>query len=121
MTLFNARVDPATGDMAHVATVIRGVHWYGGPGATADPRGGRAARPRAVVRLPVSADAGGRRWVDPDTYRRAADVTGLYTLACGDLIRRGAAQSPDGACLALSRIVDDTGAPRAPHWKLIAE
>ena len=119
MTLFNARVDPASGDMAYCATVIRGVGWHVSRGTSPDARGGSAVRRRAVVRVPLEADADGKRYVSPEAYRQAADVSGLYTLACGDLICRGEAEAPTGACLALCDITDNRSAPRGAHWKLV--
>ena len=122
LTLFNARVDPESGETVYAATVIRGVGWHGRRGASGDGLGGSVARRRAVARVPVEADTGGKRYVPPEAYRAAADVSGLYTLACGDVICRGAADSPGGgACLTLSEITDNRSAPRAPHWRLIGE
>ena len=122
MTLFNARVDPASGETVYAATVIRGVGWHASRGMSGDGRGGSAARRRAVVRVPVAADTGGKRYVPPEDYRQAEDVAGLYTLACGDRIAPGEAGAPTGgACLALNEITDNRRAPRAPHWRLIGE
>lgn len=119
VTLFNARVDPVSGGKLYAATVIRGVRWHGGRAAAQDARGGSVARCRAVVRVPAEADTGGSRYVGPEEYRQASDVSGLYTLACGDLICRGEAEAPTGACLALCDITDNRSAPRGAHWKLV--
>ena len=122
MTLCNARVDPASGDTAYCATVIRGVGWHVSRGTSPDARGGSAVRRRAVVRVPMEADADGKRYVSPEAYRQAADVSGLYTLACDDRIAPGAVDAPTGgAVLALTEIVDNRSAPRAPHWRLVGE
>ena len=130
VTVFNAGVDPATGDGVWRGTVLRGASWRRSDACAVDAaRGGLTAADRSVCRIPADVDAGGKRYADPLAYAAAADPEGLWTLAGGDVLVRG--EVPGGgwtpALLAKARgevmtvlsVTDNRRAPRAPHIKVI--
>lgn len=122
ITVFNARVDPQTGDNVWIPTVIRGASWFCTDASTVDAvRGGLAAANRVTVRIPeevmpeglairngdiiVRGDAGE---AEPRPAKlKAAFPESITVLAVTDNLRR------DRAC-AGHRI-----APRAPHLKVV--
>lgn len=127
VTVYNARVDPQTGLPLWQGTVIHGVHWHGRAGAAPDgQRGGLAAAARATIRIPAYADTGGRAYAEPAAYGQAEDVSGLWTLRCGDILLHGEAKeaaeptTPDlrGEWVTVLGVTDERNAPRAPHWKV---
>ena len=130
ITVFNARVDPATGGNVWTATVIDGVSWYMTDASTVDAsKGGLVAANKATIRIPVEAKAPGKVYTDPISYKGADSVAGLWTLQQGDIIVRGdgsATQSPTPAalkkafadCVTVLSVTDNQRAPNAPHWRV---
>ena len=131
ITVFNARVDPEQGGNVWEPTVITGASWYLTDASTVDAsKGGLVAANKATVRIPESADAGGKVYADPITYANAEDVSGLWTLQAGDMIVKGevtgASWTPArlkaayADCVTVLGVTDNRRAPNAPHWKVTA-
>lgn len=129
VTVYNARVDPATRMEAYTPTVLRGVSWHCRTEAKVTDSGLKAANV-FTLRIPEDADAGGRTWAEPGEYRDAADVRGLWTLGKSDVIVKGeAAQSGQtparlreryGAenVLTVLSVTDNRRAPKGKHFKV---
>ena len=132
ITVFNARIDPSTGGNVWTPTVITGVSWYMTDASTVDAsKGGLVAANKATIRIPTDANAAGKTWTDPVSYKAAESVTGLWTLQQGDVIVKGdasAEQNPTPAklkkayadCVTVLGVTDNRRAPNAPHWKVTA-
>ena len=132
ITVFNARVDPGTGERVWNGTVITGASWYMTDVSTVDTgKGGLVAANKATIRIPEDAGTGGKTWADPVTYRNAASVSGLWTLQAGDIIVKGDASlmtDPTPAklkkayadCVTVLGVTDNRRAPNAPHWRVVA-
>ena len=130
VTVFNARVDPETGGKAWMPTVIEGAGWFMTDATAVDAaRGGLTAADRCVIRIPEGADAGGKAFVDPLAYASAESVAGLWTLANGDVVVRGAvtgaAWTPAALkrafadCVTVLSVTDNMRAPMARHWRVV--
>ena len=130
VTVYNARVDPATRTEVYAPTVLRGLSWRCETAAKVADGGLKAANVFAL-RIPEDVDMGGKTYVDPADYRRAQDVDGLWTLGKGDVIVKGEA-SENGQTPARLRalfggervmtvlgVTDNRGAPNGRHWKVI--
>lgn len=130
VTVYNARVDPATRTEVYAPNVLRGVSWRCETAAKVDDGGLKAVNVFAL-RIPEDVDMGGKTYVDPAEYRRAEDVGGLWTLGKGDMIVRGEAsesgQTPArlralfGAerVLTVLGVTDNRTASCGRHWKVV--
>ena len=143
ITVFNARVDPATGENTWERTVITGASWYMTDASTVDTgKGGLVAANKATIRIPTDASAGGKTYTDPISYRAAVSVAGLWTLQNGDIIVKGDVPASEtvtvnGAsstvainwtptklkkayadCVTVLGVTDNRRAPHAPHWRI---
>ena len=143
ITVFNARVDPATGGNVWTATVITGASWYMTDASTVDAsKGGLIAANKATIRIPEDSNAGGKTYADPVSYKAAASVTGLWTLQNGDIIVKGSVPASEivtnngvsstvpinwtpaklkqayADCVTVLAVTDNRRAPRAPHWRV---
>ena len=129
ITVFNARVDAATGGNVWTPTVITGASWYMTDASTVDAgKGGLVAANKATIRIPEDADAGGKAYADPVAYRNAESVTGLWTLQNGDIIVKGSVGSGTWTpaalkkayadCVTVLTVTDNRRAPNAPHWRI---
>ena len=128
ITVFNARPDGDTGRHVYVPTMIAGCSWYCGQREALDPKGGLKSADAYVVRIPVDADFGGRRYVDPLTWRQG-DASGRFTLQGGDLVARGAMTGDDwtpaalksacAECFTVLGVTDNRRAPHGGHWKVV--
>ena len=130
ITVFNARVDPDVGGNVWIPTVIAGASWYLTDAATVDAsKGGLVAANKATIRIPVEADTGGKAYVDPVSYAKAEDVSGLWTLKGGDIIVRAALEGTDWTpaelkatyadCVTVLGVTDNRRAPNAKHFKVV--
>lgn len=136
VTVFNKKIDTANGWDVYNPTVIHGVSWYGDVAAAVDNSGLHAAN-RFTIRIPVDADFGGKTYVDPIAYSNETIVSGVFTLANGDIIVKGeaitdqmtvsqlAALTPGRLkelypdyCTILG-VTDNRRAPNAPHFKVV--
>ena len=128
VTVFNARLDGDTGRYVYMPTVIAGCGWHRGQRMSLDAKGGLAAAEETVVRIPVDADFGGRRYADPISWQQS-DGTDRFTLKGGDLVARGAWTGGDWTparlkaacpeCFTVLGVTDNSRAPRGAHWKLV--
>lgn len=128
VTVFNRRWDAEHGADVYIPTVIAGVSWYGSVVSALGDRGLNAAN-QFVVRIPVNADFGGKTYVSPADYNSEIMITGLFTLANGDIIVKAAvtddtltparihAQYSD--CFTILGVTDNRRAPNAPHFKVV--
>ena len=131
ITVFNARVDQDAGANVWTPTVIAGVSWFMTDASTVDAgRGGLVAANKAVIRIPEGADAGGKDYADPVSYRNAESVSGLWTLQQGDVIVKGsvsegtwtpaALKKAFADCVTVLGVTDNRRAPNGAHWKVTA-
>ena len=131
VTVFNARWEAQSGGYVYLPTVVRGVGWHAGLAEAVDGRGGRVTANRIVARIPGDADAGEKAYVDPVAWRAAEDVSGLWTLAGGDIIVKGEAAgdgwTPGELKAAFAErmtvlgVTDNRGRPLGGHWKVVGE
>lgn len=123
ITVFNARDDPDR-DVC-VPTLICGVSWFCEIASTVDE--GLQAANRYIIRIPVDADFGGKRYVEPADWPTALEA---FTLQNGDIIVKGDAtsvQNPRPATIktlfpemvTILGVTDNRRAPEAPHWKIV--
>ena len=127
VTLFNARFDKAEDCTVYERTVLNGVHSYATMRSSVDSNGLKSAN-TVTIRIPAGVDSGGKRYVSPDGYTQADDVSELFTLNEGDIIIPGNVQ-PDEATLSVLHkfhgsmtilgVTDNRRAPNAPHWKVV--
>ena len=129
ITVFNGRVDPATGYAVYAPTVLRGCRWFS-RAACAVTDSGLVAKNLLTARIPMDVDAGGKRYAEPAAYRAAEDASELWTLQKGDAVVRGAASgnhTPATLRAAFDQVftvvgvTDNTGAKRGGHWKVVGE
>ena len=143
ITVFNARVDPSTGGQTWTPTVITGVGWYMTDASTVDAsKGGLVAANKATIRIPVNANAGGKTYTDPISYKTATSVAGLWTLQQGDVVVKAnvptsTQTTTNGTttttpiawtpaklkkayadCVTVLGVTDNRRAPNAPHWRI---
>lgn len=126
ITVFNARLDKDLDSTVYIPTVIKGVSWYGSMKSTVDANGLKAAN-QYTIRIPLTADAGGKAYAEPAAYKAANDAAELFTLNEGDLIAKGAynekltlpAQIRALGCVTVLAVTDNRRAPNAPHWKVV--
>ena len=131
ITVINRKYNATTGLDDWIPTVITGASWYSKLTATVTSDGLKAAD-TATVRIPESADTGGRAYLSPAAYKAAVSVSGAYTLAKGDLIVRGVVSVKDGQsltpadiqaasddCLTIISVADNTRRPHGAHRKVV--
>lgn len=126
ITVFNARIE--NHEHMFYPTVIEGVSWYGDVATVVGDKGLNAAS-RFTVRIPVDADFGGKEYVDSKTYKTAASVDGVFTIANGDIIVKASvavapmrpAELKDAFAdyLTVLGVTDNRRAPNAPHFKVV--
>lgn len=126
ITVFNARLDKDLDSTVYIPTVIKGVSWYGSMKSTVDANGLKAAS-QYTIRIPLTADAEGKVYVEPAAYKVADDAEGLFTLNEGDLIVKGVhdekltlpAQIRALGGVTVLAVTDNRRVPNAPHWKVV--
>lgn len=128
VTVFNKKLDVDAGWNTYNPTVIKGVSWYCEIASSVDSNGLHAAN-RFTIRIPTNADFGGKSYVDSVAYENADDVSGVFTLANGDIIVKAeiadASLTPANLkemcpdfCTVLG-VTDNRRAPNAPHFKVV--
>lgn len=127
ITVFNAKHDPVTDKDEYRSTVIDGVSWFCEIVSNTETTGLRAAN-RFTIRIPDTADFGGKSYADPIDYASAEDVSSLFTLAHGDIVVHGAVTDPGLRPAQIQKlyeaftilgVTDNRRAPNAPHWKVV--
>lgn len=144
ITVFNARLDAATGDETYDSAIISGVSWHATQAETIDPKGGLIMANKVIVRIPLTATvADGRRYVDPVQYGKPLPIVdtfvcnalpvgfdfGVFTLTGGTVIVRGsvtgggwtpsALRKAYADCFTVLGVTDNRRAPNAPHFKVV--
>lgn len=126
ITVFNAKLAGAQGYDEYHGSVISGVSWFCEIVSTVDQ--GLKAANKFIVRIPETADFGGKVYAAPLDYTNAEDVTKLFTLRNGDIIVRGAVTDSGLKPAELHKryeaftilgVTDDRRAAHAPHWKVV--
>lgn len=128
ITVLNKRTDIENGWDIFIPTIIRGVSWYGDVAVNLGDKGLNAAN-KFVIRIPIDADFDGKTYVEPVVYRNEPFITGLFTLANGDIIVKAEiSESPikpadikenyPFSCVILG-ITDNRRAPKSPHWRVV--
>ena len=142
ITVFNARVDPGTGERVWNGTVISGASWYMTDVSTVDTsKGGLAAANKATIRIPAPAGTP-KAYADQIAYRAAQSVANLWTLQQGDIIVHADVplvitteqwgfiittpivwtpaklQKEYSECVTVLGVTDNRRAPNAPHWRV---
>lgn len=129
MTVFNSRIDPATGDTDLYPSVISGISWFDEAAATVDPSTGLKAASKITVRIPENADFNGKQFIPPKSYPDA-DPDSFFTLDAGTLMildvqetQKGlslsALEKKYGRVVTVLAVTDNHRAPRAKHWKAV--
>lgn len=128
ITVFNTRLDNATGYDEYIPTVIQGVSWFCEIASTVDASGLKAAN-RFTIRIPVDADFSGKSYVEPVAYQ-GSDPSAVFTLKQGDVIVHGAETErmlPSqllekyGEIVTILGVTDDRRAPNAKQWKVVGK
>lgn len=131
ITVFNAKLDPDTGNDVYYPTVISGVSWFQQTITTVDSSGLKAAN-QITVRIPDDAetDFSGKSYVTPEEYA-TADPSSVFTLRAGDLLVHAAVterlrpaelqQRYGEAVATVLAVTDDRRTPHAPHWKVVGK
>lgn len=126
ITVFNAKLNPTTGNDDYNATVITGVSWYCSDVTVVDS--GLKAANKFTVRIPQTANFSGKKYVSPQEYANAANASKLFTLQNGDVIVHGAVTGATLRPAALHKsyeaftalgVTDNRRARNAPHWKVV--
>lgn len=127
ITVFNAKLNAETGSDDYNATVITGVSWFCEIVSNVDNSGLKAAN-KFTIRIPETADFGGKAYAAPLEYANAADVSKLFTLRNGDIVVHGAVTGSAIRPAALHKmyeaftilgVTDNRRARNAPHWKVV--
>lgn len=126
LTIFNARVDPDTGDLIWYPTTIKGCSWHAETVSAIETSGELKAANKTIVRIPTNA-AAEKEYVDPRVYA-CADPETYFTIRTGDLIVRGIetivgltkASLMERRETAVILGVTDNRRAHAPHWKVTA-
>lgn len=129
ITVFNAKLDTASGMDQYHPTVISGVSWFCEVASAVDASGLKAAN-KYTIRIPADADFSGKGYVDPATYA-AGDPAAVFTLNTGDIIVKGAVdhaglrpadlQRMCGEIVTILGVTDNRRAPNARHWKVVGK
>lgn len=131
ITIINQRYNQEEAFTEYTKTVVRGVSWYGSLKSTVDANGLKAAN-QYTVRIPISADFGGKTYYDPIAYKALVDASNAFTLANGDLVVHGEVSENDASItpklihdsyaevLTILAVNDNRRKQRqAPHWKVV--
>ena len=128
ITVFNQRINPEKGWHEYVGTVVQGVSWFSRLVSSVGEHGLNAAN-EIIVRIPENADFGGKSYVTPKAYKDETIVSGVFTLANGDIVAKGAITDTglkpadikkrcDESFTILS-VTDNRRAPNAPHFRVV--
>ena len=127
ITVFNAKYNPATDIDEYIPTIITGVSWFCEIVSNVDSSGLKAAN-KFTIRIPETANFGGKTYAAALDYAAAEDASGLFTLRNGDIIVHGSVTDADPRPAALHKkyeaftilgVTDNRRARNAPHWKVV--
>lgn len=88
ITIYNKKIIKGQDKAEYNPVHIRGVHWYTDIKTEITEKGLVTANV-FKIRIPVDADTGGKKYVDPETYAKLADVSESWTIENGDIFVRG--------------------------------
>ena len=128
LTIYNKRrVDRITGRTVYFPTQITGVHFYTQQKVRITDESGVASADIYKIRIPESADAQGKRYIDADQYKKLSDeeALGYWTISNDDLFGKGLLgmfekesdflkQQYTGKVLSFS----DNRRGGLPHWRI---
>lgn len=126
ITVFNAKLDTANDKDVYIPSVIEGVSWYCEIVSTVDE--GLKAANKFIIRIPKDADFREKSYASPQDYATSEDVSGLFTLANGDIIVKGEVTETGlkpkdlhsrYEAFTILGVTDNRRAPREPHWKVV--
>lgn len=126
ITVFNAKHNPDTDSDDYNATIITGVSWFCEIVSNVDS--GLKAANKFTVRIPETANFGGKAYAAPLDYAVSEDASGLFTLRNGDIIVRGAVTETNPRPATLHKkyeaftvlgVTDNRRARNARHWKVV--
>lgn len=134
ITIFNKRYVRADRTEKFVGTVIKGVSWYSRTDTAAGSEE-TSDRDSYAIRIPVSADMGGKEYADPKIYADMDDETasGYWTLQPGAIIVRGISDAAEATETELKRAFRevvfitnftdnrDRCSPAMRHWRIGGE
>lgn len=127
ITVFNAKLNPDTGNDDYNATIIIGVSWFCEIVSNVDSSGLKAAN-RFTIRIPETADFDDKKYISPRGYAASEDISGLFTIQSGDIIVRGAVREPNLRPTVLHKtyetftvlgVTDNRRARNGAHWKVV--
>lgn len=126
VTVFNARVDPATGANVWTATVITGASWYMTDASTVDAsKGGLVAANKATVRIPeenapegFSLKAGDVIVKGSVPLTETVTVNGVSSTVAIDWTPAKLKKAWGADCVTVLGVTDNRRAPNAPHWRV---
>lgn len=126
ITVFNAKYNPATDSDDYDATTITGVSWFCEIVSNVDS--GLKAANKFTIRIPVTANFGGKTYAAPLDYAASADASSLFTLRNGDIIVHGAVAESNPRPATLHKkyeaftvlgVTDNRRVRNARHWKVV--
>ena len=129
ITIFNRKVNIEKGWDMYIPTVISGVSWFGDVATNIGDKGLNAAN-LFKVRIPMDADFGGKTYVDPIQYSEEPIISGMFTIANGDIIVKAAVTDDTLKPAQLKErypyitvlgVTDNRRAPNAPHFKVVGK
>lgn len=124
ITIFNHRLNPATGDVDLYPTTISGASWFDEAITTVDSGSGLIAASKTTIRIPAESAA---NYATPQAYQDNPD--GLFTLCAGDYMIKGAESDTGlnlsdlkkrhGRVVTILAVTDNRRAPRGQHIKVV--
>lgn len=127
ITVFNSKFDPVSDSDVYYGTVIQNVSWYREVLATVVQTGLKSAD-KFTIRIPTTADFGGKTYVDPKAYDES-DPSSTFTLKNGDVIVQGNVpvdgqtpvklQKQYSGFVTILGVTDNRKMRKAPHWKVV--
>ncbi len=134
ITVFNRRYIPEERTEKFVGTVIKGVSWYHRKGTQSGSEE-TSDRDAYTIRIPVSADMGGKEYADQREYAAMDDVTasGYWTIQPGAVIVRGISDKTEATetelkegyleVMVVTNYTDnrDRCTPPMRHWRIGGE
>lgn len=92
ITIFNKRrIDKASGRPVYFRTQIKGVSFYTEQKVRVTEEAGVISKDMYKIRIPETADTGGKQYIDADAYKALADeeAAGYWTIDNDDLFGKG--------------------------------
>ena len=130
ITIFNKRIDTENGWDTYIPTIITGVSWYGDVATNLGEKGLNAAN-LFKIRIPIDADFSEKTYVTPNEYAEETIISGIFTIANGDVIVKDAVTDSTLTpaelkekypyCCTVLGVTDNRRAPNAKHFKVVGK